>query len=323
MYRYESFVEKYLDVVNRNGPEYMCRCVYHEERNASLQINVEKGLFVCFSGSCGARGTIRTLERHLGIRIHEDAMDVDDMRRRLEELGRPVVVEKTLSENYLRRFSLSSGYWGTCPATCKTGPGCKNHRGFSPAICGAFDLGMDPMGDFATIPLRTPNGDLLGVIKRYLDPDTELRYRYPKGFKRSRNLFASWLVANDPDATTVVLTEGSVDAMKVWEAGTPAMAVYGSSISPLQVRLMKRLGIEDVILFFDNDEAGRKCSLSARGLHQHIRGGKKTYEYRRDTDMRRDFFVRQVQYKPSDPGDPGDMTTDLIRERLKSAGKIG
>lgn len=323
-YKYASLIEKHFQVVLKSGPEWMCRCVWHDDGNASLQVNVEKGLYLCFAGNCGARGNIRSLERFLGIRFDNEVVDVQDIRDRLDALKRPVERQVVLAESTLNRYRMPTDYWGPCPTPrhrdCTGRPGCKHHRWFTPETIKAFDLGSDPLNDCVTIPVRTVGGDLIGIIKRYLDPDAELRYRYPKGFKRSLNLFGSWLVEQDPDAHTVVLVEGALDAITVWQAGYPAMAVYGSSLSAAQVRLLKRLGIVRVVLAFDNDAAGRKCAQSALGWHDRKRGSKIVREYDAATDVSRFFIVDRGRYAPSMPSDPGAMDQKQVDEMLRRTG---
>jgi DNA primase len=301
---YLDFAQKHLDVVNISGDELMFRCPVHDDSRASAQFNVHSGLWCCFG--CHEGGSIKRLCRELGITpLSEPEPQLDDLYRKLRELKHPTKEHRLdMPETSLRRYDLPTRYWAG--------------RGFRPETIKAFDLGMDMMSNAATIPLRGENGNLLGVIKRYLDDDCDLRYRYPKGFKRSHNLFGSWMVEHHP-SDLVVLTEGSVDAMKVWQAGFPGCAVYGSSISPEQIRLLRRLGVGQVVLFFDNDRAGKQATELCQGRKTRVRKGKKFVRYDPRTDLRRWFLVSQVDYRSGWPSDPGAMTDDQIRRAVKKA----
>lgn len=310
-YKYEGFAESRFMITNRTGTEYMVKCVFHEDSNASMQFNVESGLFLCFA--CKASGNIKTLEHFYGITVVESGMDLDTLLGKIDSLKNPEPeLLPVLNESFLKRYSMPTRYWKT--------------RGFEKKTVEAFDLGYDPMGDhsgpYVTIPLRNTQGQLLGVIKRYLDPNAELRYRYPKGFKRSQNLFASWMVEKDPDAHTVALVEGSIDAMKVWQAGHPAMALYGSSINPAQVRILRRLGVRNIILFTDNDKAGKEAIDTCQGWHQRKRGSLMKWEYDERTDLRREFLVSRVVYPSGAPSDPGAMDTEMIGSLLHKAKRV-
>jgi DNA primase len=306
--KYESFAQQYLDVVHSSegSPEVMCRCVLDEHSSPAFQFNLDSGLFYCFR--CDEGGSITSLMRHLGVSYRTPAPDVRDVTKKLESLRRGGQSKRSqpdpLPESWLRRFDFPTAYW--------------QQRGFSPATIDAFDLGYDPMENAVAIPIRNINGELLGAIRRYLDEDVELRYRYPLKFSRSKNLFGSWLADAD-DSHSVVLCEGAIDAMSVWQAGYPAVAQYGSSISPSQIRLLRRMGFGEVVLFYDNDKAGRKATLLAKGRKVRQRKGKRFIQYSAAHDLRRDFLLRRVVYTKGMADDPGAMGTRMIRRAVDGA----
>jgi hypothetical protein len=314
-YPWAAFAEQHLDVTLKSGPEWMVRCVFHDNTGSpAAQFNVEKGLFVCFS--CGEGASVKKIARHLGLEIGaEPEPDVNYLMKRLTDLrvdNKSTNQPDPLPESTLKRYTFPTDYWAG--------------RGFTPATIDAFDLGYEPLHNYGTIPIRNDQGQLLGVIKRYLDEDLDPelpRYKYPKGFKRSMNLFASWMVEHTT-SDLVVVTEGAVDAMKVWQAGYPAVAQYGSSISAQQVRLIRRLGVGQIVLFFDNDTAGRKALSCALGFKEHKqKGGKKSqWEYDPTHDLRRGFLTSKVVYKTKMKSDPGAMNEDQISNAIDSAVRI-
>jgi DNA primase len=305
--QYERFVEQNLVVKIRTGNEYMTNCPWCEGSDP-LQINVEKGLWICFA--CDERGNIAKLQKKLGARFVDLGADVADIRRKLDELteGKPQFDDlPALPESTLKRYAFPTDYW--------------TERGFDPKTTRAFDLGYDPLNNFAIIPIRNVRGDLIGFIRRDLDPDALVRYKYPKGFKRSRALFASWFLEQSPSSIAVV-TEGAVDCMKVWQAGYAAVSVYGSSMSLDQMKLLMRLGITRLVLFYDNDRAGKKAldrttgwvtrKVRKQGREQEVR------EYVPYLDARTHFICSAAEYGPG-PKDPGAMTTPLIRNAVENA----
>lgn len=307
-YKYEGFADKYLDQQTHGSEEVMVRCLFHDESNASMQFNLNTGLFLCFG--CKAAGNIQTLERHLGIRGGIYLDDVDDLRRKLASVTNAEDVLPVLPDSELERYNFPTKYW--------------KDRGFDSNIIEAFELGFDMYGDkfdgkYVTIPIRNIHGELLGVIKRYTAKDVQLRYRYPKGFKRSQNLFASWMTQATEDIDFVVLTEGSIDAMKVWQAGYPAMAIYGSSISAEQVDIIRKMGIKKVVTFFDNDKAGKECTQSVTGFKVKKRGSVERMVYNKETDMRKRFLMYRAIYPRGYPSDPGDMTESQIEVCIENA----
>ena len=304
--KYVHLVQRHMQAGIRTGDEQMVKCLFHDDSNASMQFNVDSGLYLCFA--CHAKGNIKSLERHLGVRISEGEVDVVDIIARLDALRDQDTTprEAVLPESYLNQYKFPTDYW--------------TERDFTQATIDSFDLGYDIMNDAVTIPLRNVNGGLLGVIRRYNGKNVRHndRYRYPKGFKRASNLFASWLINQDDESDTVVLVEGSTDAMAVWQAGHAAGAIYGSSLSGAQHRLLRRLGVVRVILAFDNDTAGEKARNGALGYRSTVVRGQERWVYDRASDLRHSFIVEEVSY-PRGVKDPGGMNDTQIRRMLRKS----
>lgn len=279
---YAELAEKNLDVTLRSGDEWMCKCPWHEDNTASLQFNVKKGLWVCFS--CHRKGNAKSL---FGENFREPDVDIESVIAQLNllesvEARNPV---KILPEATLKRYAFPTDYW--------------KDRGFSDNTIKAFQLGYDPIENDAIIPVRNISGGLLGIIRRRLEIDAMPKYMYYKGFPRKESLFASWLVSKQT-TDHVAITEGSLDAVSVWQAGVPAVAQFGSSISREQVVLLRKLGVTKVTLFYDNDRAGREATLSA-------------------IPLLRDFLVYAVSYNDDDPKDPGAMKSSMVRAKVDGA----
>ena len=65
-------VDSYLHQTGRGaGPELMYRCIFHEDRNPSLAVNLEKQVFHCFG--CQKSGTLSELLRHN--RVNREKID--------------------------------------------------------------------------------------------------------------------------------------------------------------------------------------------------------------------------------------------------------
>lgn len=67
----------------------------------------------------------------------------------------------------------------------------------------------------------------------------------------------------------VVITEGSVDAMAMWQAGIPAVALLGSRVSDNQARIIRSLGAREIVSALDNDKAGH---IGTHELHAQVTG---------------------------------------------------
>lgn len=310
-----QFVEAHLDVESRQGVEYNVRCPIHGERHASMRINVEKGVFFCHG--CKASGGMVRLAKHLGVayRYNKTEAGMSILMNKLDLLrkGAQAEPEVVLPESVLKRYAIDTRYW-----TDRRPYG----RGFSEETVEAFDLGYDPITESAIIPIRNMWGNLLGVTKRYLGKDKDRpRYRDPSGFKKGDNLFASWFVA-ESEAHTVVLTEGPLDCIKVWESGHAAVAVYGSRVTARQIMMLRRMGIVSCVLFFDNDKAGRAALKQCKGFVDTGRKddkGKTVWKYHPETDLRKFFVLKSASYEGLGGNDPGDLNDSEIDNAVSSA----
>ncbi|AKL88332.1 DNA primase [Gordonia phage GMA6] len=302
-HKYGNFAERYLNVHTITGSEALALCPFHEDHSPSFQFNLDKGLYVCFS--CGASGSIRGLESRFGVSYRSMGVGLDVLYRAIGDLERPVCSETRMSEDQLAQFSLPSRHW--------------SDRGFEQATVDKFDLGYDVIRDAMTIPIRDMNGELIGLCRRYLDPDMRNRYRYPKGFHKREHLFGSWLVADMPDVPSVALTEGAIDAMTVWQSGVPAMAIYGSSVSSDQIKQLRMLGVRKITMFFDNDRAGQEVSQRCLGWKRDENTGK--WIRKRSTDLRRWFEVSTVDWTtaPRKAKDANDLSQSTIQKMLAEA----
>jgi DNA primase len=249
-------MESYLDVVRAGTEECECECPFCGG-STSLQFNDVKGLWICFK--CQEKGTAKELVQMLEGTYVEPDISIAQLNAELRSIGEPKSdVAKYLPDTYLARFrqpGKPSKHW--------------IDRGFEQEACDTWELGYDFMEDRLTLPYRDPfSRHLLGIIYRTIGPVDGPRYRFPPGFSRNSSLYGSWLVGTDSrfgPADTAVIDEGPTDAIAVRQAGAQSLAQYGSSISSGQARLLHRLGIRKVILFYDYDRAGLRAT--EKSLH--------------------------------------------------------
>lgn len=268
-YPYELWANSHLEVHTMDGEEWRVTCPNpsHPDSNPSCFFNVRKGVWTCFA--CGHSGG-------LGNSLIEDTdIQIDLLEFELHNIlandSNDNQEAHTIPESSLSRYNFSTDYWA-------------KKRHLTNEIINMFDLGFDAIANAATIPERTPNGGLIGVTRRFIDSENSARYRYPKGFKKSQNMFGSWI---DEDFTEVAILEGAIDAMKVWQVGHPAFGIYGAHLSTYHIQLMNRLGVRKVIWIGDGDKAGRIGVMRSRGLIKTGSG----YKYRPELDLSKHFLL--------------------------------
>ena len=109
-------------------------------------------------------------------------------------------------------------------------------------------------------------------IVGYKERDPEKNFRWT-GKNEDDELFGQHLFGS---GKTIVITEGEMDALSVWEArpSWPVVSVPSGAQGAkkaLQKQLTWLLGFNEIILMFDNDEAGLKATEECIGLFPHDR----------------------------------------------------
>jgi len=142
-------------------------------------------------------------------------------------------------------------------------------RGVKEEIAKVFGVGFFPgrgtMSGGAFIPIHNERGELVAYAGRSID-GSEPKYKLPAGFKKSAVLFNLHRLQERGE---VIVVEGFFDCMKVHDAGVQSVvALMGSSMSDDQEQFLQQF--DRVILFLDNDDAGREAtSVIASRLMQH------------------------------------------------------
>lgn len=226
-----------------SGVERSFRCDSHDDKNASASVNVDKGVWVCFS--CGASGRV-------------DAKALTPTLSKVLKLMTTEVVPAPLPEEWLNWFNStsSSPYW-------------VNRVGETTAR--KYQTGTHPYTGAPTYPIHDATGNILGVVQR-LEGDG-LKYLYPVGVSVSHHLFGFHLINDLDPVRKVIVVEGASDVMEL-AAYCPkdvyVVGCYGAGLHAPQVELLNQLMPAEVVLAFDNDQAGQLAIKREYGLFSLI-----------------------------------------------------
>lgn len=208
------------------GIERPFLCPEHGDSRPSASINIVKGKWFCYT--CHAHGDLTGEARLIEPDYHAQKLWLD----------RKLAVGTIYPEAWLNRWDAGPvhPYWME-----RVGEAAARH----------FRLGADAEANAVTYPLRDPAGQVVGVVRRSLG-DEGPKYRYPAGVDVGRFLFQYTPEHRD----AVVLCEGALDAIALWNVGIDAFAIYGSRLSAAQVMLISKIDPEYVYTCYDLDEAG-------------------------------------------------------------------
>lgn len=203
---------------------------------------------------------------------------------------------------------------------------------------GASSVYYDNFRNRMMIPLIDVNGDVLAFSGRVLDESKPKYINTPDTpvYKKSDRLFALNFAKNKNDGR-LLLAEGGMDVIALHQAGfTNAVASFGTALTQEQARLISRYANE-VVIVYDNDEAGRKAVEKASALLSQtgvkikiprLSGGKDPDEIIKKFGAERfkgmlDGAANDIEYKLLAQREKYDVnTSDGKKDFLHSAAKI-
>lgn len=245
-----------------HGDEYRAKCPLHNDNNPSFSMNAVTGLWICHSG-CGKGDIIRLVEMvldcgpqeaHDWVRSNGTGTSVEQLSQTLaRELGQLSQQESILAppvawfERYCQLSSNAMPLWFL-------------NRGFSWKTITQWNIRYDPIDDAVILPVYWEE-KLVGTVTRntrqYLP-----KYQNSDGLPKSKILFGEITSASKE----IIICEGVLDALWLWQLGYNAVSILGSSLSSSQVDILRRYRFGEIILCLDNDEAGKHGTVEAYNL---------------------------------------------------------
>lgn len=279
-----------VQVVRDDGSELACYCPFHSNMDTpAFYINKTTGLWICFNPSCGKTGSIRDLMEFFGdhgkiVRdyslsdIEKNLLEVDENREDHSWDEALDSIRISLPEDLHKVQYLID-------------------RGFSEETISYFDIAYSESKKRIVIPARNERHKVIGFIGRAIDSNVQPKYLYSKHFPRKSTLFN---LNNAKRYEACIIVEGSLDAMKVHQAGYPnVVASLGATITQEHMDLLNKY-FDAIVIFSDNDHAGY-------AMRDEII--KNCYD--------KDLYI--VKFANPEQKDPGEMSQDQIAEAIFNA----
>ena len=256
--------------LRKAGREFVARCPWHDDRRPSLTVSPQRNRVHCFV--CG-KGTdaigwlqerqglsfqeaVLELARQSGVRI--DAGDPEAQRRFEQEWQerRQLQARRADQRQRFHQALLDQLEHGGA------GADYLQARGLSAETARTWQLGVAE--GRLLIPLNDPSGRTVAFCGRAM-ADQEPKYRNSTAdllFQRNGLVFGLDQAAETIRQTgTALLVEGPVDVIQLHQAGyRHAVACLGTSVSPLQLQLLQRHGMKQLLLALDGDSAGQAAT---------------------------------------------------------------
>lgn len=263
------------------GDKIQCCCPVHGESNPSFGVNIDFSpednpnvhMAVCHCFSCGFSGTIPWL---LVNTIQDEVKTLKQAEQWIKErYGISFNYTQDEDGNYvIRRFEdkydVKPKERFVVPRTklapFKSGKETYQYffdRGFDKDDMRKFMIGRDLINETVTIPAFWEDGELAGIIGRYIDPDRPKNsrfkiYSFPKG---SLIYPLNHLeVVND----TLIGVESMLDCIALHKWGMPnAFAIMGDAFTKQQADMVAKR-CKRFIPLFDKDAGGETALRSAK-----------------------------------------------------------
>lgn len=200
------------------------------------------------------------IRRALGITGDGPAMVVDQSNREFVTQTRRLAVEEGVEGKWSRKMVRSRM---TVPSKFFLG------RGFSAEVLDRFDVGDTQTGPFAgraVVPVYDHTGTMAVGFSARTTTDQTPKWLHSR-FSRARVLYNMAAGFREARRTgTIILVEGPADVWRLWEAGYHnAAALLGVSLTDAQQVLLEACGAGRVVVFLDDDEAGRTAAMKIVG----------------------------------------------------------
>jgi DNA primase len=319
-----------IDGINRVGSEVFFLCPFHGDRNPSASMKVGSGLWFCFV--CHKGGTAATfladysgvapIEAARKIREMADAMPVAPVKGTLlseidlyfanltrTQIARMSPQERMIIENWRIAFAVD---WDMTLVYLAMGGDVGDlvypfRRGFLPTTLTDYDIGYDVLGRRLTITMRDYDGNVVGFKGRDVTGGATAKYLILGTSGGSAYGFVPYKAGDHvylldscvADDVPIIVCEGELNALMMRQYGhASAIAISGSHMTERQARQILTKARREIVLFFDDDEAGRRGSARAARLFEQTL---------------RVLVVGEHQ------GDPASMNYDEIDALLKCA----
>lgn len=290
---FEAVATHYDIALFGKGDQKTALCCFHQEDSPSLKINVAKKLFNCFG--CNKHGNI--LDFVTFIEGGDPSKDAD-LRKGAFKLAEICGIDPL--PNAPSRISKSDAQAKEKSVPAKQTEAPKQEtpaieyrvnkplkftlkldathaylteRNLSKSDIETFGLGVADRGmmkDRLAIPIHDENGELIAYAGRFAKgevPKGTAKYLLPEGFAKQSVLYNLHRLSIQPDARQrqrVYMVESFFSVFKLHGLGLPVVSPMGHSVSEEQCELLAAIGIDEVIVLFDGDEAG------AQGLAESL-----------------------------------------------------
>ncbi|RMD59415.1 MAG: DUF927 domain-containing protein, partial [Nitrospirae bacterium] len=277
---YTSFYQKHLSTFKPNGKQVSCYCPFHDDHHPSLSINTKNGLWKCFAG-CGEGNAIQFYQKLYNLGFKEA------VKRISEEEGIDNPFEKRRNGN--RKKNKKASYLTTEEIEA-IHQALVNNNAVLKHFQDRYGLTLNTIKKY-----RLGYKDGKYAIPIEVSPD-KWQIKLHKGYQTKgakATIYPPDIIRDD--LPFIIITEGEFKALLLIQYGFYAVTGTAGALTWKQVWNSLFNGL-NVIIAYDNDEAGRRGSKKVADI---LKGRAKSvkvirwpsYMNNRDRKDVTDFFI--------------------------------
>lgn len=275
-----------------------CCAIHGGDNDTGFVWNLENNLWFCYTGDCGG-GDVYDLIMKMegvdfktavykaaeiaginidGLTFHQRLDVVNEQRKWLEKQKKKYLYSNSEYINTLphKKYSVNEIEENDISTRFKPETFTYYDSYFTKLYPTEFSCFTDKL----IIPI-SKNNIICGVAMRDFTGVNKPKWLYqPKGIKTTNLLYNyddAMKIIEEHSLNELILVEGIFDVWAYHEAGIDnVVCVFGSNISDSQSKMILRAGV-NVVLSFDNDEAGNKCTNKAIKIFKNKTDLKKIY----------------------------------------------
>ena len=293
-------VERYVPL-KRSGRNSVGICPFHDDRNPSMSVNSQMGIFHCFSCKAGGNAikfimeyekisypeAIEKLAASVGFTLEYENNHFGETKKESKKIlellngyyqnllysnqeALNYLYSRGITDELIRKFGI-----GWAPASQNTIRLLENEEIEPSEALNVGAIKQNERGFYAsfteriTFPICNHTGRLVGFGGRTISNHPAKYVNSPQCsvFDKSRIFYAFDLAKKSAyDKKELIITEGYMDVIMLHKAGfTNVVAVLGTALTELHLPLIKR-GNFKVILSFDGDSAGINAAIKSAKL---------------------------------------------------------
>jgi len=232
-----------LIFTKKTGEEVVAYCPWHDDRNASLAINIHKGAYHCFNGCIKGRDGMKRLLEKLDPNRNLYQILID----RFPELYIRKYIDATpIPENVVKYDVTQLSYAVDNPYLMT--------RGITNQTIIDFDIKYHVSFDSIIVPIYQ-KGELLGSVQRNISGNP--KYINSPGMDRDKAVFPLDKVECDDK---VIIVEGLFDSINAHQWGVKnTVCTFGGNVSHEQAKILATLA-RTVVICPDKDASGIKMA---------------------------------------------------------------